>query len=212
VSDSKHDVLWSKGLQAIDLEINEQQLEKLKQYVDLLSRWNKTYNLTAVRNPAEMIPLHIFDSLVVASYIRGTHCLDVGSGAGLPGIPLAIMQPDRHFTMLDTNGKKTRFIQQAIIELGLKNAGVVQSRVESWQAPQPYEAIISRAFSSIVDFVNGCSELLADNGTLYAMKGQFPVQELAYLPKGYVLTSRHELDVPYVEGERHLLEIKRSEA
>lgn len=212
MSDSKHDVLWSKGLQAIDLEINEQQLEKLKQYVDLLSRWNKTYNLTAVRNPAEMIPLHIFDSLVVASYIRGTHCLDVGSGAGLPGIPLAIMQPDRHFTMLDTNGKKTRFIQQAIIELGLKNAGVVQSRVESWQAPQPYEAIISRAFSSIVDFVNGCSELLAENGTLYAMKGQFPVQELAYLPKGYVLTSRHELDVPYVEGERHLLEINRSEA
>lgn len=212
MSDSKHDVLWSKGLQAIDLEVNEQQLEKLKQYVDLLSRWNKTYNLTAVRNPAEMIPLHIFDSLVVASYIRGTHCLDVGSGAGLPGIPLAIMQPDRHFTMLDTNGKKTRFIQQAIIELGLKNAGVVQSRVESWQAPQPYEAIISRAFSSIVDFVNGCSELLAEDGTLYAMKGQFPLQELAYLPKGYVLTSRHELDVPYVEGERHLLEINRSEA
>ncbi len=210
MSDSKHEVLWSKGLQAIDLEVNEQQLEKLKQYVDLLSRWNKTYNLTAVRNPAEMIPLHIFDSLVVASYIKGTHCLDVGSGAGLPGIPLAIMQPDRHFTMLDTNGKKTRFIQQAIIELGLKNAGVVQSRVESWQAPQPYEAIISRAFSSIVDFVNGCSELLAEDGTLYAMKGQFPIQELAYLPKGYVLTSRHELDVPYVEGERHLLEITKA--
>ena len=210
MSDSNHDVLWSKGLQAIDLEVNEQQLEKLKQYVDLLSRWNKTYNLTAVRNPAEMIPVHIFDSLVVASYIKGTHCLDVGSGAGLPGIPLAIMQPDRHFTMLDTNGKKTRFIQQAIIELGLKNADVVQTRVESWQAPQPYEAIISRAFSSIVDFVNGCSELLAEDGTLYAMKGQFPVQELAYLPKGYTLTSRHALDVPYVEGERHLLEISKA--
>ena len=120
------------------------------------------------------------------------------------------MQPDRHFTMLDTNGKKTRFIQQAIIELGLKNADVVQTRVESWQAPQPYEAIISRAFSSIVDFVNGCSELLAEDGTLYAMKGQFPVQELAYLPKGYTLTSRHALDVPYVEGERHLLEISKA--
>jgi 16S rRNA (guanine527-N7)-methyltransferase len=159
-----------------------------------------------------MIPTHIFDSLVVAPFIKGTHCLDVGSGAGLPGIPLAIMQPNRHFTMLDTNGKKTRFIQQAIIELGLKNANVVQSRVESWQAPRPYEAIVSRAFSSIVDFVNGCSELLAEEGTLYAMKGQFPVQELAYLPKGYVLTSRHALDVPYVEGERHLLEITRSEA
>ena len=210
MSDSNHDVLWSKGLQEIDLEVNEQQLEKLKQYVDLLSRWNKTYNLTAVRNPAEMIPVHIFDSLVVAPYIKGNHCLDVGSGAGLPGIPLAIMLPDRHFTMLDTNGKKTRFIQQAIIELGLKNADVVQTRVESWQAPQPYEAIISRAFSSIVDFVNGCSKLLAEDGTLYAMKGQFPFQELAYLPKGYALASRHALDVPYVEGERHLLEITKA--
>jgi 16S rRNA (guanine527-N7)-methyltransferase len=92
----------------------------------------------------------------------------------------------------------------------LKNADVVQTRVESWQAPQPYEAIISRAFSSIVDFVNGCSKLLAEDGTLYAMKGQFPVQELAYLPKGYALSSRHALDVPYVEGERHLLEISKA--
>lgn len=210
MSDSKHDVLWSKGLKEIDLDINEAQLEKLKQYVDLLSRWNKTYNLTAVRNPSEMIPTHIFDSLVVAPYIKGEHCLDVGSGAGLPGIPLAILQPDRQFMMLDTNGKKTRFIQQAIIELGLKNADVVQARVEEWQAPQPYPAIISRAFSSIVDFVNGCSELLAQDGTLYAMKGQFPAQELAYLPKGYSLASRQALDVPYVEGERHLLQITRN--
>ena len=210
MSDSKHEVLWSKGLKAIDLEVSEFQLDKLQQYVDLLSRWNKTYNLTAVRNPADMIPTHIFDSLVVAPYIQGAHCLDVGSGAGLPGIVLAIMQGDRHFTMLDTNGKKTRFIQQAIIELGLKNANVVQTRVESWQAPQPYEAIISRAFSSIADFVNGCAAHLAEDGTLYAMKGQFPIQELAYLPKGYTLTSKHALEVPYVEGERHLLEITRS--
>ena len=209
MSDSKHDVLWSKGLGAIDLEIDELQIEKLKKYVDLLSRWNKTYNLTAVRNPAEMIPTHIFDSLVVAPFIQGEHCLDVGSGAGLPGIPLAIMQQDRQFMMLDTNGKKTRFIQQAIIELGLKNAKVVQARVEEWQAPQPYPAIISRAFSSVADFVNGCSELLAEDGILYAMKGQFPVQEIAYLPKGYTLSSRQSLEVPYQTGERHLLQITR---
>ena len=210
MSDKQHDVLWSKGLSSLELDITGTQIDQLKQYVDLLSRWNKTYNLTAVRNPAEMIPTHIFDSLVVAPYIEGEYCLDVGSGAGLPGIPLAILQPARQFMMLDTNGKKTRFIQQAIIELGLKNADVVQTRVEAWQPPTPYPAIISRAFSSIADFVNGCSKLLAENGTLYAMKGQFPVQELAYLPKGYVVSSRHELDVPYVDGERHLLKITHS--
>jgi len=209
VSDSQHEVLWSKGLEALALDINESQLEKLKQYVELLNRWNKTYNLTAVREPAQMIPMHIFDSLVVAPFIDGDNCLDVGSGAGLPGIPLAILQSDRGFTMLDTNGKKTRFIQQAIIELGLKNADVVQSRVEQWQPSNQYQTIISRAFSSIADFVNGCSALLAENGSLYAMKGQHPVQELAYLPKGYQLESTQALEVPYVEGERHLLRITR---
>ena len=209
MSDSPHDVLWSKGLKALALDINESQLEKLKQYVDLLNRWNNTYNLTAVREPAQMIPTHIFDSLVVAPFIEGNNCLDVGSGAGLPGIPLAILQPDRSFTLLDTNGKKTRFIQQAIIELGLKNADVVQSRVEHWQPPHQYQAIISRAFSSIADFVNGCSALLAENGSLYAMKGQHPIQELAYLPKGYQLESKQVLEVPYVEGDRHLLRITR---
>jgi len=209
VSDSQHEALWSKGLQALDMSIDDSQLDRLKQYVDLLNRWNKTYNLTAVREPAKMIPTHIFDSLVVAPFIRGANCLDVGSGAGLPGIPLAILQPDRRFTMLDTNGKKTRFIQQAIIELGLSNADVVQSRVEQWQPTHRYQAIISRAFSSIADFVNGCTDLLADDGSLYAMKGQHPLQELAYLPKGYQLESKQVLEVPFLEGERHLLRITR---
>ncbi len=209
MNDSQHEALWSKGLQALDMSIDDSQLDRLKQYVDLLSRWNKTYNLTAVREPAKMIPTHIFDSLVVAPFIRGANCLDVGSGAGLPGIPLAILQPDRSFTMLDTNGKKTRFIQQAIIELGLSNADVVQSRVEQWQPTHRYQAIISRAFSSIADFVNGCTALLADDGSLYAMKGQHPLQELAYLPKGYQLESKQVLEVPFLEGERHLLRITR---
>ena len=209
MSDSPHEVLWSKGLKALDLNINDSQLDRLQQYIDLMHRWNKTYNLTAVRDPAKMIPMHIFDSLVVAPFIRGDNCLDVGSGAGLPGIPLAILQPDRYFTMLDTNGKKTRFIQQAIIELGLNNADVVQSRVEAWHPAQRYPAIISRAFSSIADFVNGCSALLADDGTLYAMKVQHPTQELAYLPKDFQLASKHELVVPYVDGERNLLQITR---
>lgn len=199
--------LWESGLAALDCGANDEQIAKLKLYVSLLQRWNKTYNLTAIRDPLEMIPAHIFDSLVVAPYLEGSNCLDVGSGAGLPGIPLAILQPERQFTMLDTNGKKTRFIQQAIIELGLKNASVVQSRIEQWKPPQLFDAIISRAFASIVDFVDGSAMHLAENGALYAMKGQFPASELAELPDDYVLESQHALKVPSLVGERHLLKI-----
>ncbi|MCL4112781.1 UNVERIFIED_CONTAM: hypothetical protein GTU68_021799 [Idotea baltica] len=163
----------------------------------MLDRWNKTYNLTAVRDPKDMIPLHIFDSLVVAKYIQG-----------LPTIPLAIMHPERQFTSLDTNGKKTRFVQQAIIELGLKNASVAQARIEKWEAPQKFDAIISRAFASVFDFVTASSQHLSEQGTLYAMKGHYPDGELQYIPKQYTLTESHVLNVPFVDGERHLLEFK----
>lgn len=199
--------LWESGLAALDCGADDEQVTQLKRYVDLLHRWNKTYNLTAVRDPLEMIPAHIFDSLVVAPHLEGSNCLDVGSGAGLPGIPLAILQPERQFTMLDTNGKKTRFIQQAIIELGLNNARVVQSRIEQWKPPQLFDAIISRAFASIIDFVEGSAMHLAENGALYAMKGQFPAEELTKLPAGYTLDSQHALKVPSLIGERHLLKI-----
>ena len=174
----------------------------------MLDRWNKTYNLTAVRDPKDMIPFHIFDSLVVADYIKGENCLDVGSGAGLPTIPLAIMQPERQFTSLDTNGKKTRFVQQAIIELGLKNANVAQARIEKWDAPQKFDAIISRAFASVYDFVTASASHLSEQGILYAMKGHYPDGELQYIPKEYTLAASNVLSVPFVDGERHLLEFK----
>lgn len=206
--------LWSSGLKALGCHPDKNQFSQLKQYVDLLNRWNKTYNLTAVRDPREMIPLHIFDSLSIADYIQGDNCLDVGSGAGLPTIPLAIMQPQRQFTALDTNGKKTRFIQQAVIELSLKNVSVVHDRVEKWQedinSGSKFDAIVSRAFASVYDFVSASSRHLADNGTMYAMKGQFPSGELSYLPKTFQLHASHELKVPFVEGERHLLEIRNA--
>ncbi|RVU84183.1 16S rRNA (guanine(527)-N(7))-methyltransferase RsmG [Leucothrix sargassi] len=201
------DKLWKLGIEKLDLDITKAHIEKLKHYVTLLDRWNKTYNLTAIRNPNDMIPAHIFDSLVVAPYIDGENCLDVGSGAGLPGIPLSIIQPDRQFTMLDTNGKKTRFIQQAIIELGLPNASVVQSRVAEWKPEKKFDAIISRAFASIADFVNGCEMHLNSDGCIYAMKGLFPSEELIYTPKGFQLSEKIVLEVPYLEGERHLLKI-----
>lgn len=203
------DELWNSGLKKLACSPDEKQLALLKQYVDLLNRWNKTYNLTSVRDPKDMIPLHVFDSLVVADLIKGDNCLDVGSGGGLPTIPLAIMQPQRQFTALDTNGKKTRFIQQAVIELGLKNVSVVHERVEKWQADKVFDAIISRAFASIHDFVSSSSLHLAKGGTMYAMKGQYPTAEMQYLPKGFTLSNSHELHVPLVEGERHLLEITR---
>ena len=201
--------LWESGLGSLACKPDENQLAQLKQYVELLERWNKTYNLTAVRNPEEMVPLHIFDSLVVADYIKGDNCLDVGSGAGLPTIPLAIMQAPRRFTALDTNGKKSRFIQQAVIELGLKNVSVEQVRVEKWQSEEKFDAIISRAFASIHDFVTSSSMHLSENGILYAMKGQYPEAEMQYLPNGFQLKASHTLNVPFVEGERHLLEISR---
>jgi len=202
-----NDSLWQSGLKTLDCKPSDAQFDQLQQYVAILKRWNKTYNLTAVRETQDMIPLHIFDSLVVADFIKGENCLDVGSGAGLPTIPLAIMQPDRQFTSLDTNGKKTRFVQQVIIELGLKNANVAQARIENWQAPNTFDAIISRAFSSVYDFVTASSQHLSESGTLYAMKGQYPEGEIQYLPKQYSLMQSHSLDVPFVDGERHLLEI-----
>ena len=205
--DMLHDYLWQVGLEALDCHPDEKQLKQLKQYVEMLERWNKTYNLTSVRDPKDMIPLHIFDSLVVAELIKGENCLDVGSGAGLPTIPLAIMQPERQFTALDTNGKKTRFVQQAIIELGLKNTSVSQARIEKWSAPHKFDAIISRAFASIYDFVSASSQHLSEQGTLYAMKGQFPEGEMQYLPKNYTVIKTHQLSVPFVDGERHLIEL-----
>lgn len=199
--------LWASGLASLDCKLDDDQITLLKRYIELLVLWNKTYNLTAIRDSDEMIPLHIFDSLAVANFIKGNTCLDVGSGAGLPTIPLAIIQPNRQFTALDTNGKKTRFIQQAVIELGLKNVSVKQERIEKWQSEIKFDAIISRAFSSIHDFVKPSSKHLKDDGVLYAMKGLFPENELHDLDNKFELFQSHKLTIPFVKAERHLLEI-----
>ncbi|MCK5918567.1 MAG: 16S rRNA (guanine(527)-N(7))-methyltransferase RsmG [Cocleimonas sp.] len=201
------DKLWTLGLEALNCNPNDEQLGKLKQYVTLLHRWNKTYNLTAIRDPLQMIPLHIFDSLAVAPYIEGENCLDVGSGGGLPGIPLAIMQPQRDFTLLDTNGKKTRFMQQVVIELGLKNVNIVQSRVENWQSEHQFDTIISRAFASIIDFVETSSLHLSNKGQLLAMKGQLPESELSLLTNGFIVAFSKTLLIPDVSGERCVIKI-----
>lgn len=195
------------GLESLGCLMGAPQLEQLETYVDLLIKWNKTYNLTAIKTPDDILPLHLFDSLAVAPYLKGNHFLDVGSGGGLPGIPLAILQPDRKFTLLDTVGKKTRFMQQAVIELKLPNVSVVQARVESWSPEKPFDAIISRAFSSVHDFVTLTAKHLQPQGSLYAMKGRYPKDELMTLPQGYCVAAEHKLDVPQLDAERYLIEI-----
>ncbi|SKA93135.1 16S rRNA m(7)G-527 methyltransferase [Thiothrix eikelboomii] len=203
-------ISWSGVPAELGLVLNTQQDQQLQQYIELLLRWNKVYNLTAVRDPEQILPLHLWDSLSVVPFIEAEPCLDVGSGAGLPGIPLAIMRPTQQFTLLDTNGKKTRFIQQAALELGLTNIQVVQVRVEQWQPKQKFAAIISRAFASLADFVTVSGQHLQAAGRLYAMKGRYPDTEIAELPRGWSLASSHPLSVPGLNAERHLLELTRT--
>lgn len=202
--------VWERGLDELGLTLDERQFGQLQSYLDMLQRWNKVYNLTAVRDPEKMLPLHIWDSLSVAALVQGEFCLDVGSGGGLPGVPLAIIYPERRFVLLDTNGKKTRFIQQVVSQLGLSNVQVVQQRAEQWQAERPFAAIISRAFASLVDFVTVSAAHLEEQGVLYAMKGRYPEQEIAELPVGWKLACSHPLVVPGLDAERHLLELVRA--
>jgi 16S rRNA (guanine527-N7)-methyltransferase len=208
---SKNEInkFWAQGLTALNCDITDKQLDQLKQYVQLLQRWNKIYNLTAIRDPLQMIPLHIFDSLAIAPYIQGKTCLDVGSGAGLPGIPLAIIQPHRFFTLLDTNGKKTRFMQQVIIQLGLKNSRVIQTRIENWRPDNKFHTIISRAFASLIDFLSTSSFHLSENGQMLAMKGQLPTNELSTLPKPFIVEYSKTLQVPDVSADRCIIKIIR---
>ncbi|WP_422139381.1 16S rRNA (guanine(527)-N(7))-methyltransferase RsmG [Endozoicomonas sp. ALC020] len=200
-----------EGAVAQSLILADSQADLLTGYVELLAKWNKAYNLTAVRDPLEMVSRHIHDSLSIAPFMEGDHLMDVGSGPGLPGIPMAILNPEKHYTLLDSNGKKTRFMTQAKTELGLENITVANCRVESFEAVQPFDVIMSRAFSSLADMVNGSHHLIKAGGKFLAMKGLFPEQELVDLkqlrPEISLLES-HALDVPGCEAQRHLVILK----
>lgn len=197
------------GMQQMEVEYSSEQRDMLLAYLQLLMTWNKAYNLTAIRDPGEMIRLHLLDSLAVLPHISGKRLIDVGTGAGLPGIPLAIMCPERDFTLLDSNGKKTRFLFQARCDLGLSNLKEINSRVENHQPEVPYDAVLSRAFTSVADMVKKCSHLLSPEGLFLAMKGKFPQSELSEVGKDYKVNASHTLQVPGVDGERHLIVISR---
>lgn len=204
--------LLDKGLETLNISASEQQIERWLAYVALLAKWNKAYNLTAVRDPREMVNRHILDSLSIAPHITSERLLDVGAGAGIPSIPLAILWPNRQITALDSNGKKTRFMQQVKNELGLDNLTVIQTRVEDCKTNPLFDGILSRAYASLVDFVGSSQHLLAPDGTFWAMKAVIEARELSDVPKPYKVTACLSLHVPGCIAERHLIAIQRDGA
>lgn len=196
------------GLAELAIAHTDHQLDQLLAYLALLHKWNRAYNLTAVREPQEMIGRHLLDSLAVLPWLRGQRFADVGTGAGLPGIPLAIMRPDCEFELIDSNGKKIRFVTQAINELNLRNAQARQCRVEQYQPTRCYDAVTSRAFAALADMALGCSHLLAPDGELLALKGVYPSEEIQALPPRFRVDASHALHVPGETGQRHLIVVK----
>jgi len=196
------------GLAALHLDIPLDVQAALLDYVALLAKWNRAYNLTAVRQPAQMVVRHLLDSLAVRPYLVGERVLDVGSGAGLPGIPLALAEPARHFTLLDSNGKKVRFLIQAVADLRLGNVDVVQCRVADFRPAQPFESIVSRAFSGMAELIGQAAHLLAPDGRFLFMKGVYPEAEAAALPADWVIEAVHRLEIPGLDAERHLLVVR----
>jgi 16S rRNA (guanine527-N7)-methyltransferase len=199
-----------RGLSELALALPPGAVEKLLAYLDLLSKWNKIYNLTAIRDPLQAVSHHLLDSLAVLRELpalsgRAGALADVGSGGGLPGIPLAIAEPARRITLNDANEKKAAFLRQAVIELGLRNAEVHVGRAEHWRPAERFAVVISRGFASVVDFLAACHHLAAPGGVLAAMKGAYPVAELAQVPADCDCTDVRRLKVPLLDAERHLV-------
>ncbi len=194
-----------RGLDELALQLPGGAREKLFAYLELLAKWNKTYNLTAIRDTEKMISHHLLDSLAVLAHLPAGTLADIGSGGGLPGIPLAIAQPERRVTLNDANQKKGAFLQQAVIELKLSNAEVHVGRVQDWQPARKFACVITRGFAEIADFIAACRHLVAPEGMLAAMKGVFPQAELARLPAGADCSDVRRLQVPLLEAQRHLV-------
>ncbi len=205
---SDADILRS-GAAELGLALDEHTQTQLLAYVELLFKWNKVYNLTAIRDKSEMVSHHLLDSLAVVPHLWSGRWLDVGSGGGMPGLVLAIVKPDWQFTLLDSNTKKTGFVQQAVIELGLKNVSVHSGRVEEWHPNYRFDGIISRAFAELGDFLAVSRHLIAPNGRWAAMKGQ-PEPELAGITKGFEIENIVSLKVPGIEAARSLVIAKVS--
>lgn len=196
------------GLAQLELALAAEQIIKLLDYLDLFEKWNRAYNLSAIRKPQEMVRLHLLDSLAVAPYLTDERLIDVGTGGGLPGIPLAIAFPKKQFTLLDSAGKKTRFLFQVKQQLGLHNVHIENCRVEAHNPELLYDGVISRAFASLADMTRHCRHLIRDDGHYWAMKGAIPENELQAIAQDFSLEHSHILAVPGVDAQRCLLVIK----
>ena len=197
------------SLKSSELVVSSSQQQQLIRYVLLMHKWNKAYNLTSVREPQQMVIKHIVDSIVVAPFLDKNRYIDVGTGPGLPGIPLAIMCPDKHFILLDSLGKRVRFMKQVAYELNIPNIEPVQSRVEDYVATDKIDGVLSRAFASLKDMLHWCQHLVDSQGVFVALKGQLPTNELEALPLNFVLQQTIKLDGPGLEGDGHIVKIKK---
>ena len=201
-----------RGLAALVIALPPDRQQKLLDYAALLYKWNRTYSLTALREQEKAVSYHLLDSLAILPFVGDGTLLDVGSGGGMPGIPLAIARPELAVTLLDSNSKKSAFLRQAAIELGLSNISVHAGRVEQYHPPVGFEAVTSRAFAELADFVALSAHLLAEHGAWLAMKGVYPQAEIERLPSGIAVEAVHRLKVPELEAERHLVVLRRTTA
>lgn len=199
--------LLQDGINQLGLDVDKVQQETLIRYLMLLDKWNSAYNLSGIRDVGRMVAYHLLDSLAIVPHIDGNTILDVGTGAGLPGIPLAICLPEKLFLLLDSNGKKTRFLFQVKTELGLANVSIFNDRIENFQSPGQIDIVLCRAFAALDRFVVQSSHLLQGGTRLLAMKGQYPEEEIASLPDTVAVEKVTKLEVPGINGPRHLIEM-----
>ncbi|MFZ5589242.1 MAG: 16S rRNA (guanine(527)-N(7))-methyltransferase RsmG [Pseudomonadota bacterium] len=195
------------GLEELGFIFPEETEQRLLRFLELLAKWNEAYNLTAVRDPVEMVTHHVLDSLAIRPFLKGPRILDVGTGAGLPGIPLAITRPQYQFTLLDSNAKKTRFVTQVKLEMGLDNVEVVTARVEKYRPDRKFDTLVTRAFASLAEMLALSGHLLADDGEFLAMKGAYPQDELEQVTAPFHVAEVCELVVPGLGARRHLVRI-----
>ena len=202
--------LLSQALSKNQLIVNPRKQEKLMHYLHLLQTWNRVFNLTTITKLEDMVYLHIIDSLLIQPYLQGLRYLDVGSGAGLPGIPLAIMHPEHHWVLLDKSSKKTRFMTQVVAELKLSNVEVVHNRTDAFHPQHSFDSMVSRAFGSLRLLIEATAHLLDRNGIILAMKGKFPQQELDDIPDDFVVENVIRLHLQGTAVERHIVRIRRA--
>jgi 16S rRNA (guanine527-N7)-methyltransferase len=199
-----------EGARQLGIELTPEQAAKLVAHLDLMDEWGERMNLTAIRDREQQLTKHVLDSLSVLPYLHGARIADVGSGAGFPGIPLAIVMPDVHFALIESTGKKCRFLEQVRDTLELANVEVVQARAEAWKPAVRYDTVLARAVGPVADLVRNAGALVAGDGWLLAMKGRFPDEELARKLNGWKVAAVHKLAVPGLAEERHVVELRRS--